>query len=356
MIVILAVIIVTLLYYYTTKNYSYWFKKGVKHDPPVPLFGNNFKNYFGLASITEVSVELYNRYRGEKAVGFYRGPTPELLIRDPDIIRQILTTDFNSFHRRGIGRDPVKEPIFSNLFHVDGDRWKLLRQRLTPAFTTAKLKAMFPLIVECAEKLQKVAAESASKDVDCDVRDLMARFTTDFIGACGFGIDMDALNDDNSLFRVLGRSIFNLSVFRMFLITIKDLFPNFEKILPPFSTRFKKDLTNIFTKVQEERKGQHSGRNDFVDLLLELEKKGKIVGPSIEKTNADGTPAQAELEMDVKIMVAQLFIFFAAGFETSSSATSYTLHQLAYNQNVQEKVYQEIKLLAKYDNKLSYDA
>lgn len=57
------------------------------------------------------------------------------------------------------------------------------------------------------------------------------------------------------------------------------------------------------------------------------------------------------------LMAAQVFVFFAAGFETSSSATSFTLHQLAYHPEVQTKLQKEIDLvLEKHDNKLSYDA
>lgn len=61
--------------------------------------------------------------------------------------------------------------------------------------------------------------------------------------------------------------------------------------------------------------------------------------------------------MDDILMTAQVFVFFAAGFETSSSATSFTLHQLAYHPEVQKKVQEDIdRVLAKHDNKLSYEA
>ncbi|GBP84922.1 Probable cytochrome P450 6a20 [Eumeta japonica] len=46
--------------------------------------------------------------------------------------------------------------------------------------------------------------------------------------------------------------------------------------------------------------------------------------------------------MDVELMVAQVFVFFAAGFETSSSSSSYTLHQLAFHPEEQKKVQNEI--------------
>ncbi|GBP19732.1 Cytochrome P450 6B7 [Eumeta japonica] len=330
--------------------------RNVKCEKPLPIFGNNIRNYLGYVSFTERSLEVYRKYENEKVIGYYRGPRPELMVRDPDVIRRILTADFGHFHPRGLGRNPDAEPLLNNLFHVDGDRWRLLRQRLTPAFTTGKLKAMFPLIIECAEKLQRIATDSAAKNTDCDVREMMARFTTDFIGACGFGIHMDSLEDGNSQFRALGRKIFTPTLRSVAILALKDLFPGVGIYLPPVN-RIQEDILDIFTSIKNQRNGNPSGRNDFVDLLLELQAKGKIVGPSIEHTKQDGTPEQAELEMDMNVMTAQLFVFFAAGFETSSSATSYTLHQLAFNQDVQEKVYEDIRsVLARYDNKLCYDA
>ncbi|CAH2107638.1 unnamed protein product [Euphydryas editha] len=73
--------------------------------------------------------------------------------------------------------------------------------------------------------------------------------------------------------------------------------------------------------------------------------------------NPDGTPKEVELEMDLTCMIAQVFAFFAAGFETTSSATSCLLHELAYNQEIQKNIQKEIdEVLMKYDNRLCYEA
>lgn len=344
-------------YFFTTRTHSYWSKRNVKHNLPIPLFGNHFRNFFGIKSITEIAIELYTQYPAEKVVGYYRGTTPELVIRDLDLARTILNVDFAYFYPRGLGRDPKKEPILANLFHVDGDTWKLMRQRITPAFTTAKLKAMFPLIVKCAKKVQVVGEGIVERGGECDVRELMARFTTEFIGACGFGIEVDTINNENSLFRKLGQLIFSRSWKIIFLTGVWEILPELRPILTPSDDRIEKAITEIVKNICEQRNYKPSGRNDFIDLLLELKSKGVIKGESVEKRNADGTPILVEMEMDFKCMVAQVFVFFAAGFETSSSASSFTLLQLAYNQEVQQKIQNEIdSVLAKYNNELCYDS
>ncbi|XP_063628277.1 cytochrome P450 6B2-like [Cydia splendana] len=357
MIVVLLAVLVVVIYYFGTRNHDYWAKRNVKHDPPAFLFGNNYKGFIGRQSFTEVANDLYNRFPTEKVVGFYRGSTPELYIRDPDIIRDVLNNDFAHFYPRGLGRNPKVEPLIANLFQAEGDLWKLQRQRITPAFTTAKLKAMFPLVVRCAERLQGVARDAAARFDTCDVRELMARYTTEFIGACGFGVDTDSLGNEDSAFRNIGRMIFATPLPILIKLMLWQLFPPLRSFLYVANPKVGDAIFDLVKTVRKDRQYKPSGRNDFIDLLLELESKGKIVGESVEHRNADGSPIIVDMEMDIKMMAAQVYVFFGAGFETSSSATSFLLHQLAFNPETQTKIQSEIdEVLQKYDNKLCYDA
>ncbi|CAH2049037.1 unnamed protein product, partial [Iphiclides podalirius] len=215
---------------------------------------------------------------------------------------------------------------------------------------------MFPLIVERAEKLQTLVISAASSGRVLDARDLMARYTTDFIGACGFGLESDSLSDENSPFRQLGAKIFNVTTKQVIMNMLKIMFPEVFKYVKLHS-KTEADIVMIVNEILKKRNYKPSGRNDFIDLLLECKAKGILVGESIENFKPDGTPEIAKLELDDLVMAAQVFIFFAAGFETSSSSTSYTLHQLAYNPDKQKKVQAEIdRVLAKYENNLCYDA
>lgn len=355
----LVVIIIAALYYYNTRTFKYWEERGVKHDKPLPMFGNNLQNYLMKKSMTQIAVDVYWKYPNEKIVGFFRSTRPELVIRDPEITKRILTNDFGHFYPRGLNpHKTVIEPLLRNLFFADGDLWKLLRQRMTPVFSTGKLKAMFPLISDRAERLRaKLTAAAAENDNKVqDARDIMARYTTDFIGSVGFGIDSDSLSTESSAFRKLGYEIFNVTVPEFCVAILKELFPDAAKHLH-YLFKTEKELIDLVNEIQKQRNYEPSGRNDFIDLLLELKKKGTITGESIEKVKPDGTPETATLEMTAELIAAQVFVFFAAGFETSSSATSFTLHQLAYHPEVQKKAQNEIdQVLARHNNELSYDA
>ncbi|XP_013190663.1 cytochrome P450 6B7-like [Amyelois transitella] len=357
MLIVFFIIIVLVLYWYGTRTFHYWKEKGVKHDEPLPFLGNNFKQFIQKASIGMMANEMYKKYPEEKVVGFYRATAPELIIRDPEIAKRILVSDFSSFHARGLNpHRTVVEPLLQNLFFGEGDLWRLLRQRFTFAFSSGKLKAMFPLITKRAEKLKIITEEITGRDF-YDARELMARYTTDCIGECGFGINMDSLSEENNQFRRLGKRIFQRNLRDIVCSALKFIFPELAKNLTLLTPELEKSMNKIVHAVLKERDNKPSGRNDFIDLLLEVKQKGNMIGESIEKKNADGVPEIVEMELDDMLLIAQVFLFFGAGFETSSSASSYTLHQLAFNPDCQVKVQEEIdRVLEKYDNKLTYEA
>ncbi|XP_063382875.1 cytochrome P450 6B7-like [Cydia fagiglandana] len=355
--IILVVLVASLVYLYGTRSFKYWVERGVKHDKPLPVFGNALDKFLQRISLCDLYSEAYRKYPNEKLVGLYLANDPKLILRDPELIKHVLTTDFQHFHPRGIlPAENDLEPMFRNIFFADGDLWKLLRQRLTPAFTSGKLKAMFTLIVERAEKLQAIAIDAAEAGVDVDMRDLMARYTTDLIGACGFGIDADSLIDENSTFRQLGKRSFKRTKRDGFVAMLKFIAPKLFRKLHFLAPEIERYTMSIVRDILGKRNYLPVGRNDFVDLLLELKQKGAMVGESLEKRNPDGTPEKILLELDLILMASQILVFFIAGFDTSSSATSYLLHQLAFHSDAQKKCQEEIDEVLSRHGRLCFEA
>ena len=61
-------------------------------------------------------------------------------------------------------------------------------------------------------------------------------------------------------------------------------------------------------------------------------------------------------ELDDNAIAAQAFVFFAAGYETSSSTIAFCLHELAVNQKIQERAREEIHVaIHKANGKLTYE-
>ncbi|KAL0851479.1 hypothetical protein ABMA28_007276 [Loxostege sticticalis] len=356
-IIVTFVIALVFFYFYNTRKFNYWADKGVKHDKPVILFGNNAKNFLMKQSRSQAMEEMYWKYPKERVVGFYRSSTPELILRDPELIKQVLISKFTYFYSRGFHPYPkVVEPLMRNLYVVEGDLWKMLRQTMTPAFTSTKLKAMFPLIVETAEKLQARTINAVKSATIIDAKDLMSRYSIDVIGCCGFGLDPDSLNNEDSEFNKLSKEIFNIGFKEFAVGVLKSMFPELAQNLKFFG-RFEKKGLNLMKQIQDSKGNKPSGRGDFVDLLLEFKQKGPIEIESLEKSLPNGIPEKVTFEFDDVLVAAQTYLFFIAGYKTTSSASSYTLHQLAFNPEIQKKVQKEIdEVLARHNMKLSYYA
>jgi cytochrome P450 family 6 len=61
--------------------------------------------------------------------------------------------------------------------------------------------------------------------------------------------------------------------------------------------------------------------------------------------------------LSMNSLAAQAFVFFLAGFETSSTTMTFCLYELSVNPEIQELLLTEIDtVLEKHDGKLSYEA
>ncbi|XP_017769418.1 PREDICTED: probable cytochrome P450 6a13 [Nicrophorus vespilloides] len=338
----LAFTALLLVYIYYKDAHRYWERRGVATFEPRFPFGNVFTIVFRKNSINDKVCELYRTMKaaGHRYAGLYFFSRKVLVILDPQLVKCVLSKDFSYFNDRGIHYDEINDPLSAHLFSLSGGKWKTLRTKLTPAFTAGKTKFMFEPMLHCTEQMATVIGEQLAISSTVEIKDILARFTTDVIGCCAFGIDCNSLSNPDAEFRRMGRRAFTQTPMDTLKMVVIRSFPQLAKIFQ--LGVFAKSVSDFFQSVVEDtvryRKDNSVERNDFLQLLMQMMSK-------------EGAEA-----LTMNEAAAQAFIFFLAGFETTSTTISFALMEMSMNPTIRNQARSELlRVLEEHDNKITYE-
>lgn len=94
-----------------------------------------------------------------------------------------------------------------------------------------------------------------------------------------------------------------------------------------------------------------------MQLLMQLKNSGKISEDGDWAVRKSDYSADSTKSLTVSDCAAQSYMFYIAGFDTSSSAFAYCLYELVRNPELMKKLQQEIdETLSRHNNEISYDA
>ncbi|XP_058975924.1 cytochrome P450 6g1-like [Musca domestica] len=347
-----VVVIILALGFLYHRNFSYWTRFKSVPSGPGRIFSGNFFDFITFK--TNFGYHLKTIYDDEKfaaapVVGVYGLYKPCLLIRDLDLIKSVLIKDFEYFRDRFTKLDYLHDPLGGQMmFFGDYPLWKEMRTKLTPTFTSGKLKNMYPLIQQVGENMSKFL-HSQPMVFQTELRDLCARFTTDVIATTVFGFKSNSLENPSEDFHKEVRRLTYFTWHRAFDFIVVMFAPKLQrlmgcKILYPETEQF---LRVAITQAIAERETSSSGgekRNDIIDIFVKLKQEAEQKG---------------EWEMDkfMECLMAQAGIFMIGGFETSSTTMSNALLELAKQPELQSHLREEIKeAFAEGKGEISYDA
>lgn len=113
----------------------------------------------------------------------------------------------------------------------------------------------------------------SSRNEPIDIRELCAKFTTDVIGSCAFGLNMNSLGDEDSEFRKMGRKIFTPTWKGILRFRLREASSFIYNLVGPFLQQRERTefFINSIRQTINHRKKNNIVRHDFIDVLIDLE-------------------------------------------------------------------------------------
>ncbi|GJQ88379.1 Cyp6a9 [Trypoxylus dichotomus] len=339
---IIGLVLVAIIYVKWTR--TYWKRLNIPFMMNTRIWGNienPLRPKHGLKFDLKYA---YEHFKGRKLRhgGIYLITRPVYIPLDLELIKNILSRDFQFFVNRCLPYNAKKDPLSAHLFNVDGEEWRNIRVKMTPTFTSEKMKKMFETLVDCGMPMLNHVGNLIRKGEPLDIKEILACYTTDVIGSCAFGLECNSFKGPDAEFRSYGRQVFEDGPRNRVLYLMRFVLPVLMKIVYVriVSVELEKFFTNAIKAVMDHRIENSVKRDDLFQTLLETDRKTKFEGNRLK----------------LEQIAAQSFVSFIAGFEPSSTAMTFCLHELAFNQDIQDKLREEIWYgLEKNGGRFTYD-
>uniref|UniRef100_A0A8D0KXL3 Thromboxane-A synthase n=1 Tax=Strix occidentalis caurina TaxID=311401 RepID=A0A8D0KXL3_STROC len=361
--------------WYSTSAFSKLSKVGIRHPPPLPFIGNLL---FFREGFWENHAKLITEYG--PVCGYYIGRQMFVVVSTPEMIKQILVTNFSNFTNR-TKPNLISKPMLDSILCLRDDRWKYVRSLLTPVFSDTKLKevrcrqccfhnleyiivffCMTPLINQACDVLLcnlKVYADSGKA---FDIQRCYNCFTLDVVGSVAFGTEVDSQKNPDDPFVKNCRTFFETSLFKPLLILILSFPFIMIPLLRILPNKKQKELNGFFIQtiknaiIFRDQQDAAERRRDFLQWMLDSRDSADslaagcfdVISPSAaSRQNESPLAGRAPSEKVQKSLTedeiaGQAFLFLIAGYETTTSTLSFATYLLATNPECQEKVLQEV--------------
>ncbi|KAM9582281.1 thromboxane-A synthase isoform 2-T2 [Guaruba guarouba] len=356
----LLAVFVVLLYWYSTSAFSKLSKVGIRHPPTLPFIGNLLFFHEGF---WENHTKLITEYG--PVCGYYIGRQMFVVVSTPEMIKQILVTDFSNFTNR-TKPNLISKPMLDSILCLRDDRWKYVRSLLTPAFSDTKLKEMTPLINQACDVLLCNLKAYADSGKAFDIQRCYNCFTLDVVGSVAFGTEVDSQKNPDDPFVKNCRAFFETSLFKPLLFLILSFPFIMIPLLRILPNRKQKELNGFFIQtiknaiVFRHQQDATERRRDFLQWMLDSRDSADspaagcfdVISPSAASRQNEvplagrAPPEKVQKTLTEDEIAGQAFLFLIAGYETTTSTLSFATYLLATNPECQEKVLQEVDVFS----------
>jgi cytochrome P450 len=247
---------------------------------------------------------------------FRLGPVFVYLVNDPDLIRSVLVTRADRYHK-GRALERAKRLLGEGLLTSEESVHLRQRRLMQPAFHRDRISAYGETMVRYAER----AAERWKAGETIDVHREMVALTLAIVGKTLFDADVEEEADE-----IGGALTDALQLFqRLLMVPFGEVL---EKLPIPSTRRFEKArdrLDATIARLIAERRSNPRDRTDLLTLLI-----------LAQDTEGDGG-GMTDLQIRDEAMT-----IFLAGHETTANALAWTWHLLAQNPDSEVRMHEEL--------------
>ncbi|XP_014211592.1 cytochrome P450 9e2-like [Copidosoma floridanum] len=335
----LVVLVVTFVFYKANRRRYHFSERGIPQPFEWPFLGTSVENVFKGRHMNHILKDLYHLNKEAKYVGCHMFAERIVVVRDLDLIKTVLVKNFDHFSDRRSFVDVQSDPLLGkNLALLGGDEWREVRNLLSPAFTSSKMRGMFAPMNECAQRFTQLFVHLYKDEGEIDTKDAFSRYANDVIATCAFGIEVDSLRDRDNRFYVAGKRCTDFQKIPVAKLVFMNGFPSLSRklglrLVSKPDTDYFVDIIETTIRTREEK---GITRPDMLQIMME----------------ARDTKSRESL-LDI---TAQAFIFFLGGFESIASQMCLIANELAARPDVQRRLQDEVDaVMEKCSGKPSYE-
>ncbi|CAF4984577.1 unnamed protein product, partial [Rotaria sp. Silwood1] len=332
--------------------------------PPHRFFFGHYKTIWSVPLLT-YQLQTWTRQYGS-IYGLFEGTRPLYVVSDVEFLQEVFIKQFSSFHSRRLPfilRKSTGNHV--HLLGASGAKWYRQRQIINPAFTSAKLKLMTPMVHKCVSSLMKILAEHCKQQQQFNIYLLYKRLTMDVVCHCAFGTITDIQNDiDNEYFKKAEKNI-EENLEKNPLIRLGHLMPRLIPLLTyvmivqvqlkRFAHKFIRNIEEMprfwllerVKDIIDIRTSSYDNDNvkrkvDLLQLMLDTATREQV------KDYIDHDCMSKVLHYDE--VSSNILLFMMAGYDTTSAALAYSTYVLAKEPLIQKKLQDEIDRNEENDN------
>ncbi|MGB8506817.1 MAG: cytochrome P450 [Pyrinomonadaceae bacterium] len=246
---------------------------------------------------------------------FKIGPNDFYFLNHPDLIRDVLVTNHDKFHK-GRALQRAKRLLGEGLLTSEGEHYRRQRRLAQPAFHRARVASYGEAMTALADHNTARWRDSQTLDISAE----MTRLTLAIVGKTLFDADVESDADE------VGEALTEvMELFGYLMLPYAEIL---EKLPLPAKRRFQRArarLDAIIYRIVDERRASGVDRGDLLSMLL-----------LAEDAEGDGGGMSNEAVRD------EAMTLFLAGHETTANALTWVWYLLAQNGEVEARLHAEL--------------